>query len=102
MPMPVHHRIVAYIQAREIFRASQTNYWRQIMVNGWTPERRAKQAELIRQWKPWAKSTGPRSPEGLQRVSRNAWTGGHRAMLRELSNLVNAECRQARELVASC
>ena len=28
-----------------------------------------------------------------------AWTGGHRAQLRELSKLVNAEIRQARELV---
>ena len=72
------------------------------MATTWTPERRARQAELIRTWQPWAKSTGPRSPEGRQRVSRNAWTGGHRAQLRELSKLVNAECRQARELVNSC
>ena len=72
------------------------------MVNGWTPERRARQAELIRQWMPWAKSTGPKSPEGKARVGRNAWTGGHREQLRELSKMVNAECRQARELVASC
>ena len=67
-----------------------------------TPERRARQAELIRTWKPWAKSTGPRSPEGRQRVGRNAWTGGHRAQLRELSKLVNAECRKGRDLIASC
>lgn len=72
------------------------------MSNGWTPERRARQAELIRQWKPWAKSTGPRSHDGKERVSRNAWTGGHRAQLRELTKMVNAECRQARELVDSC
>ena len=72
------------------------------MVNGWTLERRKRQAELIREWKPWAKSTGPRSPEGRQRVSRNAWTGGHRQQLRELSKMVNAEIRQARELVTTC
>lgn len=30
------------------------------MANGWTPERRAHQAELIRQWLPWEKATGPR------------------------------------------
>lgn len=72
------------------------------MANGWTLERRARQAELIRQWKPWAKSTGPRSPEGRKRVSRNAWTGGHRAQLRELSKLVNAEVRASRELVSRC
>jgi hypothetical protein len=72
------------------------------MVNGWTPERRARQAELIRQWKPWAKSTGPRSQEGKERISSNAWTGGHREKLRELSKLVNAECRQAKKLIAGC
>jgi deoxyribodipyrimidine photolyase len=70
------------------------------MVNGWTLERRARQAELIRTWKPWEQSTGPKSAEGRLRVGRNAWTGGHRAELRELSKLVNAEIRQAREMVA--
>jgi len=72
------------------------------MATTWTPERRARQAELIRTWQPWAKSTGPRSPEGRQRVSKNAWTGGHRAQLRELSKLVNAELRASRELVSNC
>lgn len=41
----------------------------------WTPERRAKQAENIRRWKPWKKSTGPRTPEGKARSSRNADRG---------------------------
>lgn len=72
------------------------------MVNGWTPERRARQAELIRSWKPWVKSTGPRSLEGKERVSCNAWKGGYRAELRELSKMVNAEIRASRELVSSC
>ena len=72
------------------------------MVNGWTLERRAKQAESIRLWKPWKQSTGPKSVEGKERVSRNAWTGGHRAQLRQLVKLVNAEVRASRELVASC
>ena len=72
------------------------------MATTWTPERRARQAELIRTWQPWAKSTGPKSPEGRQRVSRNAWTGGHRAQLRELLKMVNAEVRASRELVSRC
>ncbi len=72
------------------------------MATTWTPERRARQAELIRQWKPWAKSTGPRSLDGKERVSRNAWTGGHRAQLRELTKEINAEVRAARELVSRC
>ena len=100
MPMPVHHRIAAYSQAREVFKVIQTNYWRQIMVNGWTPERRARQAQLIRLWKPWKQSTGPKSVEGKERVATNAWRGGHRAQLRELSKMVNTEIRQAREMVA--
>ena len=72
------------------------------MSTTWTPERRARQAELIRQWQPWAKSTGPKSPEGKQRVSRNAWTGGQRAQLRELIKMVNEQVRASRELVNSC
>ena len=70
------------------------------MVNGWTLERRQRQAEAIRRWKPWEQSTGPVTPEGRERVSRNAWRGGHRQQLRELIALVNAETRAARELVA--
>ena len=72
------------------------------MASGWTPERRKRQAELIRQWAPWDKSTGPTSQEGKAAVSRNAWTGGHRAQLKELSKMVNAEVKRARELVSSC
>jgi hypothetical protein len=41
----------------------------------WTPERRAKQAEAIRNWQPWNKSTGPRTKEGKARSSRNADKG---------------------------
>ncbi|OQW85758.1 MAG: hypothetical protein BWK72_20715 [Rhodoferax ferrireducens] len=69
------------------------------MATTWTLERRQRQAEAIRQWRPWERSTGPRSQEGMSLVSRNAFKGGHRQMLRELSKLVNAEVRQARELV---
>nr|AWD72386.1 hypothetical protein pW9NP1_p007 [Polaromonas sp. W9N] len=72
------------------------------MATHWSSERRARQAELIRTWQPWAKSTGPKSPAGRQRVGRNAFKGGYWLQLRELSKMVNAECRQARELVASC
>lgn len=71
-------------------------------MNGWTKERRARQAELIRGWQPWANSTGPKSDEGKERVARNAWRGGHRRKLREISSMVNAEIRAARQLVAGC
>jgi hypothetical protein len=55
------------------------------MKSGWTPERRKRQAELIRTWRPWDHSTGPRSPEGKARASRNGWKGGVRELLRELA-----------------
>jgi hypothetical protein len=58
---------------------------------GWTPERRAKQAERIRSWSPWEYSTGPRSPEGKAKASRNAWKGGGRTMLRDLSRTLGLQ-----------
>jgi len=70
------------------------------MATPWTLERRQRQAEVIRRWRPWEQSTGPRTPEGKERVSRNACKGGHRQKLRELITLVNAETRAARDLVA--
>jgi hypothetical protein len=68
------------------------------MANGWTLERRAKQSAAIRQWRPWERSTGPRTSEGKARVARNAWRGGHRAEFRQLMRQVGellseqAEC----------
>ena len=47
------------------------------MATTWTPERWARQAAMIRTWKPWERSTGPSTPEGKAKASRNAWSGGH-------------------------
>jgi len=54
------------------------------MANGWTSERKARQAELIKTWRPWERSTGPRTEQGKATVARNAWKGGHRGQLQEL------------------
>lgn len=41
---------------------------------GWTEQRRARQAEIIRMTQPWIKSTGPRTIEGKTVSSQNART----------------------------
>lgn len=69
------------------------------MTNGWTPERRARQAELIRQWQPWAKSTGPTSEEGKVVASRNAYKGGFRPQLRELAKALKEQEVWRRDLL---
>jgi len=58
------------------------------MVNGWTPERRARQAELIKTWKPWEQSTGPTTSVGKARVASNAFKGGHRVLLRGIARVL--------------
>lgn len=67
------------------------------MANGWTAERRARQAELIRTWKPWARSTGPRTDEGKARTARNGFKGGGWLELREVRKTLNELLRKQRE-----
>ena len=67
------------------------------MRSGWTPERRTRQAALIRTWKPWAQSTGPRTAEGKARAARNAFKGGQRQALQELRKALNSLLRDQRE-----
>ena len=56
------------------------------MGNGWTPARKAAQRTAIRRWKPWEKSTGPKSTAGKAAVAGNARKHGarSRALRREL------------------
>jgi len=46
---------------------------------GWSPERRARQAALVRRWQPWRRSTGPQSEAGRARAAQNALKHGHRS-----------------------
>lgn len=67
------------------------------MANGWTPERKARQAALIRTWRPWVKSTGPRTAQGKARTSRNGFKGGHRELLRALVRMLEESLREQRD-----
>ena len=69
-------------------------------ATGWTPERRKKQSEAIRQWKPWNQSTGAKSLEGKAVVSRNAWKGGHGATIRQITKELNDVIRDQRNLIS--
>jgi hypothetical protein len=60
-------------------------------MNGWTLERRERQGAAIRQWKPWKRSTGPRTAQGKARVSRNAYSGAIRPLLRELARALRQQ-----------
>ena len=55
-------------------------------MTAWTTERRQKHAAAIRRWKPWAKSTGPRTASGKARAAQNAYKHGNRSASRKLLN----------------
>jgi hypothetical protein len=42
----------------------------------WTAKRRKKQSEAIREWKPWEKSTGPKSKSGKRRSAMRSLKTG--------------------------
>jgi hypothetical protein len=61
------------------------------MANGWTLERRRRQSERIHAWKPWERSTGPKTVKGKARAGRNAYTGGTRPLLRALAKSLRSQ-----------
>ncbi len=71
------------------------------MNKGWTPERRAKQAAAIRRWKPWQKSTGPKSTAGKQKASQNAYKEGGWAELQRELRVLKKMMREQEEMLAS-
>jgi len=68
------------------------------MGTPWTSERRARQATLIRTWRPWERSTGPRTAAGKTTSSQNADRGGQRLMLRELARALRDQERMLGDL----
>ena len=61
------------------------------MANGWTLERRQRQSVLIRRWKPWLNSTGPKTPEGKATVAENSYRGAERQVCRRLARLLREQ-----------
>ena len=60
-------------------------------MNGWTAERRQRQAQLIKQWQPWKHSTGARTTAGKAKVSRNAFKGGFRVLLQDAAKYLREQ-----------
>lgn len=60
-----------------------------------------RQAEAIRQWRPWDKSTGPQTAEGKSRASRNADRGGHRGNLRNFVKMLDRSFGEQRKALMS-
>ena len=69
-------------------------------TNGWTEARRERQSELIQTWKPWTKSTGPRTAEGKAKSSQNACKGGIRPLFRMIEMLLRKQQQSLDELSA--
>ena len=65
------------------------------MAHGWTDARKAKQRKAVYRWRLWEKSTGPRTPAGKARVSKNALKHGMRS--REVIEELQAMRRLLRE-----
>ncbi len=58
--------------------------------NGWTQERRLKQSEAIKNWKPWEKSTGAKTIDGKEKSKMNAYKHGERtSLIKEIRALLN-------------
>lgn len=70
------------------------------MANGWTLERRQRQSQQIRSWKPWQRSTGPRTAEGKARTAMNGFRGGRRKAERELRKLLRQALAEHLEALA--
>ena len=45
-------------------------------------------SQLIHEWKPWERSTGPGTAEGKVSVLRKVWNGGVRRVVRQLARLL--------------
>ena len=70
------------------------------MANGWTQERRQKQSAAIRRWKPWERSTGPRTSAGKATASQNANKGYDWLGIRRIAAALHKNKKSLDELSA--
>ena len=63
-----------------------------------TAKHRELRAKLIHHWKPWEKSTGPRSTEGKAKISQNSYRGSPRTTMNEANLLERFIAEDARVL----
>lgn len=56
-----------------------------------TPEHRELRRQLIQRWKPWEKSTGPKTAEGKRRSSLRGYKGGQRLLARAVAKCLRAQ-----------
>ena len=67
---------------------------------GWNDTRRREQAARIRQQKPWEQTTGPRTAEGKNTASQNAYKHGlERAEIRLLCRLLRLQRAYIKNIV---
>ena len=53
-----------------------------------TVEHRAMRAAMIHRWKPWLKSTGPKTPDGKRRSALRGYKGAVRPTLRLIGRVL--------------
>ena len=86
------------LRPREKLKSSKPNYQRVTMSYYRTPEHRKLRAELIRRWRPWENSTGPKTEAGKARSARRGFKGNERALLVELRRLLREQENLLKEL----
>ena len=55
---------------------------------------RGGRRSLIHRWKPWERSTEPKTPNGKAKVARNTYKGGWRKQLRELKKVFREQAQR--------
>lgn len=68
-------------------------------MSSWTIERRLKQREAIQRWKPWTRSTGPKTEKGKFKSSKNALKTGDSSFIRLFIKELNKIFKKQKEMI---